>query len=86
MCTKAQAILDEIRAPSPKDRREIAESLRTGGDGLPAKRESVRHVRGMFAGGGLPEALLNDRARERVSARGTSAELIHKARLVAGEF
>ncbi len=72
MSTKAQAILDEIKALPPQGRREVLLGLQQSSmtdDERPAvRRESIQRGRGLFAGGGLLEALLVDRAKER--ARG----------------
>ena len=69
MSTKAQAILDEIRTLPPQEQRAVLRELQqarvTDDEQLAARRESVRHGRGLFAGSGLLEALLADRAKER---------------------
>lgn len=66
MSTKAEAVLEQIRALSPKEQREIVETLsQTAGNTITAQRQSVRHGRGLLAGSGLLEALLADRAKER---------------------
>jgi len=69
MSTKAQAILEEIKALSPQEQRDVLRELQrsgaTGDEPQPAGRESIRRGRGLFAGSGLLEALLADRAKER---------------------
>ena len=69
MSTKAQAILEEIKAlPLPEQGevlRELQQSSVTGDERQAAPRESIRRGRGLFAGSGLLEALLADRAKER---------------------
>lgn len=65
MSTKAQAILEEIKALSPEERREILESLRQPEDTVRSQRENLRQGRGLFAGSGLLEDLLAERAKER---------------------
>ena len=68
MSTKTQALLEEIKALSLKERHEILESLRETGDRAEKHDESIRHGRGLFAGTGLLKALLDERSKER--ARG----------------
>ena len=67
--TKAQAILEEIKALPPQEQREMLRELQqatTASDqGRAAQSASIRRGRGMFAGSGLLEALLTDRAKER---------------------
>ena len=69
MNTKAQAILEEIKALPPQEQREMLRELQqstaTGDQRRAAQRESIRRGRGMFAGSGLLETLLADRAKER---------------------
>ena len=69
MSTKAQAILDEIRALAPQDRFEVLRELQqpgvTAADQRVSRQKAIRHGRGMFAGSGLLEALLADRVKER---------------------
>ena len=69
MSTKAQAILEEIKALPPQEQREVLVGLQqssvTDDEQQAAGRESIRHGRGLFAGSGLLEALLADRAKER---------------------
>ena len=72
MSTRAQAILEEIKALPAQERLEVLRGLQqssgTDDEQRAARRESIRHGRGLLAGGGLLEALLADRAKER--ARG----------------
>ena len=69
MSTKAQAILEEIKALPPQEQREVLRELQkssvTDDEQHAAPRESIRRGRGLFAGSGLLEALLADRAKER---------------------
>jgi len=69
MSTKAQAILEQFETLPPWEQRVMLRALQqaaTTGDPRPAaQRESIRRGRGMFAGSGLLEALLADRAKER---------------------
>ena len=69
MSTKAQAILDEIKALPVEERREVLRKLQQSGaaedERQPAGKASIRRGRGLFAGSGLLEALLADRAKER---------------------
>ena len=69
MSTKAQAILEEIKALPPEERREVLRELqqsrRTDDERPATRRESIRRGRGLLAGSGLLEALLADRAKER---------------------
>ena len=69
MNTKAQAILEEIKALPPQEQREMLRELQqstaTGDQRRAAQRASIRRGRGMFAGSGLLETLLADRAKER---------------------
>ncbi len=69
MSTKAQAILDEIKALPPQERREVLVGLQqssvTDDERPAARRASIRRGRGLLAGSGLLEALLADRAKER---------------------
>ena len=69
MSTKAEAVLEQIRALSPEDQREVMESWRQpAGSRVTDRRQRLRQGRGLLAGSGLLEALLADRAKER--ARG----------------
>lgn len=43
--------------------RDLQQSCVSGGERHAARRESIRSGRGLFAGSGLLEALLADRAR-----------------------
>lgn len=69
MSTKAQAILEEIKALPPQERREVLlglqQSSMTDDERQAAQRAFIRHGRGLLAGSGLLEALLADRAKER---------------------
>ena len=69
MSTKAQAILEEIKALPPEERREVLRELqqsrRTDDERHATRRESIRRGRGLLVGSGLLEALLADRAKER---------------------
>ena len=69
MSTRAQAILDEIKALPPQEQREVLRELQQSSadddQQRAARRESIRRGRGLFAGSGLLEALLADRAKER---------------------
>ena len=70
MSTKAQAILEEIRALPPQEQREMLRELQQsatlGDQRRAAQKAAIRRGRGMFAGSGLLTALLADRAKERV--------------------
>lgn len=69
MSTKAQAILEEIKALPPQERRKVLVELQhsslTDDERQAARRASIRRGRGLFAGSGLLEALLADRAKDR---------------------
>ena len=74
MSTKAQAILDEIKALPPEDREQVVDEairLRTGAQEWERQKSKLREMqsrqtgRGLFAGSGLLDALLADRAKER---------------------
>jgi len=69
MSTKAQAILEEIKALPVAERREVLVELQqssvTDDEQRAVQRESIRRGRGLLAGSGLLEALLADRAKER---------------------
>jgi hypothetical protein len=69
MSTKAQAILEEFKALPVEERREVLVELQrssvTDDVQRAAQRASIRRGRGLFAGSGLLEALLADRAKER---------------------
>ena len=68
MSTKAQSVLEQIRSLPPSEQRELREALERPQVPAARKRESHRRGRGLFAGSGLLEALLAERAKER--ARG----------------
>jgi len=68
MSTKAQTVLDQIRNLPLAEQREVLEALERPQAALAPKRGSHRRGRGLFAGSGLLEALLVERAKER--ARG----------------
>lgn len=69
MSTKAEAVLEQIRALSPEEQREVMESWRQPAENnVTDRRQRLRQGRGLLAGSGLLEALLADRAKER--ARG----------------
>ena len=69
MSTKAQAILEGFKTLPPEERlevlRELQQSSETDDEQRVTRRESIRRGRGLFAGSGLLEALLADRAKER---------------------
>lgn len=71
MSTKAQAVLEQIKALPDYEQREILRGL-DHLKGSPAPPElsaqllAIQKVRGMFAGGGLRQALLDERARDRL--------------------
>jgi hypothetical protein len=67
MSSKAQAILDEIRALPPRELQAIWRELQLLSN-APTKTpapDPIRSARGMLAGGRLGEALLASRAEER---------------------
>jgi hypothetical protein len=68
MSKNAQTVLDEIRSLPLAEQREVLEALERPPAPAAPKRESHRRGRGLFAGSGLLEALLAERAKER--ARG----------------
>ena len=68
MSTKAQAILDEIRALSPQEFQAVWQQLQRWGSSRRADMaadDPIRSARGMFAGSRLTEALLASRAEDR---------------------
>lgn len=69
MSTRALAVLEEFKALPPDEQREMLRELQqattTGDERGPAQRTSIQRGRGMFAGSGLLDALLADRAKER---------------------
>jgi hypothetical protein len=68
MSKKAQIVLDQIRSLPLAEQREVLEALERPQAPAAQKCESHRRGRGLFAGSGLLEALLAERAKER--ARG----------------
>ena len=67
MSTKAQAILDEIRALPPKEFQAVWEQLQRWVSSRRADMaadDPIRSARGMFAGSRLTEALLASRAED----------------------
>ncbi len=68
MSTKAHTVLEQIRSLPPAEQREVLEALERPQAPAAQNRESHRRGRGLFAGSGLLEALLAERAKER--ARG----------------
>ncbi len=68
MSTKAQAILDEIRALPPTEFQAVWQEIQAWLKAAPptaAGDDPIRSARGMFAGSHLTEALLASRAEER---------------------
>ena len=67
MSTKAQTILDEIRALPPQEMQVIWRALQLLSDTTPkpGATDPILSARGMFAGSHLTEALLTSRAEER---------------------
>ncbi len=68
MSTKAQAILDEIRALSPQDLQAVWQELQRwlkATAPTSTTDDPIRSARGMFAGSRLTVALLASRAEER---------------------
>jgi hypothetical protein len=68
MSTKAQAILEEIKALPPQEFRAVWEQLQRWGNSrrdIPAAEDPIHSARGMFAGGRFTEALLASRAEDR---------------------
>jgi len=61
-------MLEQIRSLPPSEQQELREALERPQAPAARKRESHRQGRGLFAGSGLLEALLAERAKER--ARG----------------
>ena len=71
MSTKAQAILEQIRALPPEDRQQVLDEavrLREGSKQWEQQKADLRAMQSRHAGRGLLSRLLEDRARER--ARG----------------
>ena len=68
MSTKAQAILDEIRALPPQEFQAVWQQIQRWGSSRRADTaadDPIRSARGMFAGSRLSEALLASRAEDR---------------------
>jgi len=68
MSTRAQAILDEIRALPPQEFQAVWQELQRGfqaTERTTTTNDPIRSARGMFAGSHLTEALLASRAEER---------------------
>ena len=68
MSTKAQAILDEIRALPPQEFQAVWQQIQRWGSSrraATATDDPIRSARGMFAGSRLTEALLASRAEDR---------------------
>ena len=68
MSSKAQAILDEIRALPPQEFQVVWQQIQLWGSSRPADTaldDPIRSARGMFAGSRLTEALLASRAEDR---------------------
>jgi hypothetical protein len=67
MSTKAQAILDEIRALPPQELQVVWKELQLLSIAAPdtVPTNPIRPARGMFTGSRLTEALLKSRAEER---------------------
>jgi hypothetical protein len=68
MSTKAQAILDEIRALPPKEFQAVWQQLQRWGNSRRADMaadDPIRSARGMFAGSRLTEVLIASRAEDR---------------------
>ena len=66
--TKAQAILDEIRALPPQEFQAVWQQIQRWGSSRRADTaadDPIRSARGMFAGSRLTEALLASRAEDR---------------------
>ena len=68
MSTKAQAILDEIRALPPQEFQVVWQQIQRWGSSPRAVTptdDPIRSARGMFAGSQLTKALLASRAEDR---------------------
>lgn len=74
MSTNAQAILNSIKALPAEEQREVFSGLegilRADDSVKAAQRAAITRVRGMFAGSPLRQALLDERARDRVRENG----------------
>lgn len=71
MSTKAQAILDEIKALPPEEQEQVVDEairLREGAKEWERQRAKLRAMQSRHAGRGLLNRLLEERAKER--ARG----------------
>jgi len=71
MSTKAQAILDEIRALPPQELQAVCSEIRqleTRRQGWEEQKAKLREMQSRHAGRGLLNRLLDERAKER--ARG----------------
>ena len=71
MSTKAQTILEQIRALSPEDREQVVDEvirLREGTREWERQKAKLREMQSKHAGRGLLNRLLEERAKER--ARG----------------
>ena len=68
MSTNAQTIVEQIRVLPPDEQREILEALQRPRAPGKVKHASKRRGRGLFKDSGLLEALLAERAKERVRA------------------
>ena len=69
MSTKAQAILEEIRALPPEDREQVVDEairLRAGAQAWESQKATLREMQSRHAGRGLLNRLLEERAKERV--------------------
>ena len=68
MSTKAQAILDEIKALPPQERREVCAEVLQLQDRQrqwEEQKSALRRLQASSKGKGLLKALLEDRAKER---------------------
>ncbi len=68
MSTKAQAILEEIKALAPGELQMVWQEMQRRVKGAPEAtmaEDPIRSARGMFAGSRLTQALLASRAEER---------------------
>ena len=70
MSTTAQAIVQQIKALPADEQREILAGLggifREDDTVKSAQRAAIKRVRGMFSGGSLLQALLDERAKDRL--------------------
>ena len=68
MSTKAQAILDEIKALPPTEREQLVDEairLREGAKEWERQQAKLREMQSRHAGRGLLNRLLEERAKER---------------------